>query len=132
MKKRILKSTLCAVAVAATMFGGNLVSGMNSEISSDDLLLSNVEALTAGDGYSFDFNGQHWTTNYTAPYNDIPYTSNWCPTKTSCSKTVTYSAGASYKGVSGGYSQSMTIHGHCIYCINGNGNCVNGTDCIPD
>ncbi len=131
MKKRILKSTLCVVAVAATMFGGNLISGMNSEISSDDLLLSNVEALTKGDGTSFEFNGQHWTTSYTAPYNDIPFTSNWCPTKISCSKTVTYSVGGSYKGASGGYSQSLTIGGHCIYCTCGNGNCVNGTDCIP-
>lgn len=48
--QKILKGTLCAVAVSAALYGGSLISGMNSEISSDELLLANVEALSEGPG----------------------------------------------------------------------------------
>lgn len=75
MKKIFFYGTLCAVAIATSLYGGNLVFGMNSQMSSDDLLLPNVEALTAGESSS----SSGWWVNNDSPYAPviIPCTSNY-------------------------------------------------------
>jgi len=122
MKKSILKSTLCVVAISATLLGGKMFSSMNSKISGDELLLANVEALSSGDGpsqgFKGRFNGQDWDTSKHW-YNSIG--TNWCPSLTECEVT----SGIDYVIV-----QTSTTKGHQMCCIAGNGNCLSSTDCI--
>lgn len=104
MKKIFFYGTLCALAIATSLYGGNLVFGMNSQISSDDLLLPNVEALTAGESSS----SSGWLFN-----NDSINT----PVKIPCA----YNYGNSY---------SAAVMSYRIVCTYGMGNCTE-TSCRP-
>lgn len=77
-----------------------------------DFALKNTEALavpeaigqTTGNHVYFTFNGQHWE-------GDKPGSGNWFPKYSNCK----------YQGVTGMQ----------VYCETGNGNCWNGTSCLP-
>ena len=118
------------------------VSEFNSEeLTNNDLLIENVEALASGEGFTGKFNGQDWDTEKHF-YNKIG--EDWCPVKFSCTYVDgTYNAGISVNvGAPGGtpsisgslsYTSGASQYpGHYINCHSGSGNCFNGTDCVRD
>lgn len=138
MKKMIFVVSCVAIAIAGVLG----VSEFNSEeLTNNDLLIENVEALASGEGFTGIFNGQDWDTEKHF-YNKIG--EDWCPVKFSCTYVDgTYNAGISVNvGAPGGtpsisgslsYTSGASQYpGHYINCHSGSGNCFNGTNCVRD
>ena len=134
---------LIATAVVALLVGyGVSRSVNNSSAEFDELTLANIEALAEGEIFNGYFNGQYWTSN--PNYGDafllsqFNYIGNFCPKKKSCSiNSGGYTVRASYKNKTTGvtvkaeyHSSTSTYSGEKITCIQGFGNCWNGTGCI--
>lgn len=102
------------VVVGAFVLSASLFAEVNKEKQIRDLVLENVEALSDNEpvtGYEgnkvyFYWNNQHWEGVKDGS------TSNWFPKYDVC--------------------RNMGVNGHQVYCEQGDGNCWNGTDCIPD
>ncbi len=116
MKKVFFTGVFALALVAIVGYGIN--KNQNVEQLSD-LALQNVEALAQFEG---EFNNQSWDTNeHWYNYGD------WTPDKRKC--TVTSGNWSVGEGII--YNTStVSYEGDMIICINGNGNCFNGTDCI--
>jgi hypothetical protein len=122
----ILLST--AALALLTVTGVNI--HLNKIVSSkdSDVTLKNIEALSG----EFDFNGQSWNTDDTHTFG-----SNWYPSLHDChhSSTTGWDFNPSIFGISlGSWAHSSgtdEYDGEQISCIGGNGDCWNGTSCIP-
>jgi len=106
MKKKFFGALVVVVIAVGAMINVNL----NKVSNKGDLAMANVEAL------AFEFDGTQWNTTDTHLIG-----SHWCPELRSC--TVTY-------GVDAGVVYTTTYTGQGVACVNGNGNCFNGTGCI--
>lgn len=106
---------------------GGSISFLNIDIASKSTVM-NLVAL------GFDFNGQSWDTE------DHFYNNSggkWKPDKIACQYTETSGGGSIGFDliITGEYtfpSTSSTYPGHYISCVQGTGNCFNGTDCVRD
>jgi hypothetical protein len=117
--KIILLST--AALALLTVIGVNI--HLNKIVSSkdSDVTLKNIEALSG----EFEFNGTTWNTDDTHSIG-----SNWCPRQHDCTGTTT--SGWSFGDIiTIGGSSSSTYEGEQVSCVHGDGNCWNGTSCIP-
>jgi hypothetical protein len=126
MKKKILGGIALLLFAAIAAWNVSLNSQSN-DLSA--LSLANAEALA-----EFEFNGQNWDSEYHW-YNVLG--GSWTPQLHECqySSNTGGSINGIVDGIGGGgisWNGSTTSYdGQMVTCVGGNGNCVNGTGCLP-
>ncbi len=125
MKKIFLSVSFIALAVSAVLFANG-----KSSVDDEALLTSNVEALSR----AYEFDGTEWTDEGSHLFGK-----NWRPVLKTCtynSGSFSFNVSVGYKGIADvgvGYNtSSYSRPGHLVECLQGNGNCFNGTGCVAD
>lgn len=121
MKRNIFKGMI-ATAVLALMSYGISKSVKDSNTELNELTIRNAEALANGE--SFTFNGQEWNSD-SRWYNNIG--GKWKPSLISCVTTLEYGLSFGVFSISRGTGYS----GQMVECVYGDGNCWDGTYCLP-
>ena len=110
MKKKFFLGLGTLIFISLVTFNYNI--SFSTKNGHFDLANSNLIALSQGESFMFD--GTSWNNTDTHDW-----FSTWLPHMTTCKVTV------------GPPFYQEEYDGHAICCINGNGNCFNGTSCIP-
>ncbi|MDR1584407.1 MAG: hypothetical protein LBS55_14340 [Prevotellaceae bacterium] len=124
--KKIFIGGIATIVIAAAIALNVNISAKNNDLS--DIVLANTEALAG-----FEFNNQSWD-DYYHWYNNVG--SSWKPYQHECTGSssggiqICLAYNAINVCIQWGYENSWS--GQMVSCQLGFGDCVNGTNCIPN